>query len=104
MIRYIAIGMLALALASCESVNAIVDTYSGEGGLSLLKKASEVGGVVEDKTLGNAMKALPYYCQVPLASREVLRHRANARAEAGGAQIGVHCPSDPPLTLGEPAS
>lgn len=91
------ITMLFIALSflsGCATLEAAVGTYTGEGGLALLEKASEGAGKVEDATLGNAMKALPKYCKVPQKTRQLFRERANARPEAEGAQIIVVCPGD----------
>jgi len=65
------------------------------------EKALDKAKGVEDAVLGNAVKPLPIYCKAPPVARDVFRARVNARPESQGAQIGVWCPGDPPLTLGE---
>ena len=98
---YVPLIAFPLVLGGCAAVETLVEEYAGEDGLGLLEKASEVGGKVEDATLGNAMKALPKYCKVPKATRKLFRERANSRMETEGNQIGVWCAGDAPLTLGE---
>lgn len=94
--KYIPVLFLVLLLGGCSTVS---DMFSSPD-LSLLQKAAEVGGQVEDTTLGNAMKALPQYCKLPGFARSTLRSRANARPEAEGAKIAVHCPGDDAVVLG----
>lgn len=65
-------------------------------------KATEKVKKIEDATLGNAVKPLPFYCKAPGTARALFRSRVNARPEAKGAQIGIWCPGDSPLTLGAP--
>lgn len=99
----LAAGAVALAvmLSGCESVEALVGVYGGEKGLSLLNEASKGVEKVEGATLGNAVKALPPYCDnLPPAARNIFRDRINARPEAKGATIAIWCPGDPPITLG----
>lgn len=85
---------LAFMLAGCAGLDF---SALGEIGLNP-EKAKEI----EDKTLGNAVKPLPVYCKAPSSARALIRARINARPEAEGAQIGVWCPGDSPLTLGTP--
>ena len=102
MLRKLIIAIVAaLALSGCVALEGLVGTYAGESGLKLLEQAQEGISTVEDATLGNAGKVMAGYCdKVPGASRKLLRTTINDREEAGGAQIGIHCPGDPPLTLG----
>lgn len=87
--------LLTLTLGACDTLSGVF----GGADLSLLQKAAETGGKVEEATLGNAMKALPYYCKLPQAARATLRDHANSRPEAGGNKLAVHCVGDPTVTL-----
>lgn len=97
-------NVLKFALvAAAFSLTAGCDTLSefmGGSELGLLQKAAEVGGKVEDATLGNGAKALPKYCSVPRSARNALRARLNARPEAQNNKLGIWCEGDPVLTLG----
>ena len=94
--RYIPVIILPLLLGACDTLSGFV----GGADLSLLEKAANSAGKVEDATLGNAMKALPKYCALPRSARALLRSRANGRAEAEGNKIGVYCVGDPSMTMG----
>lgn len=99
MLRIITVAVaFALALSGCATID-----------LSLLEKvgvdpaeAEQTVRDIEDATLGNAAKALPVYCVAPDVARSLFRGRFNARPEAEGAQLGVWCPGDAPLVLGDP--
>jgi len=86
-------------LTACESLNAVASLLPGGGDLSLLERIEETGGVVDEKVVGNAVKALPIYCKLPLGTREMVRDHVNKQPNAGGAKMGIKCPGDPDLTL-----
>ena len=92
--RLIPLFLIAPLLGACG----ITDVLKNAD-LSLLQKIEESGGVVDDAVVGNAMKAVPQYCKLPLAARERVRSHVNERPEAGGSKIGVWCVGDPALTL-----
>jgi len=97
--RIIPFLFIAPLLGACESLNAVASLLPGGGDLSVLERIEETGGVVDEKVVGNAVKALPIYCKLPLGTREVVRRHVNDQPNAGGAQIGILCPGDPALTL-----
>lgn len=103
-LKFFGIAAIALSLGACAQLKEIASTFGGEHALGLFEKAVELEGKVEDATLGNGAKAVYQYCdKVPVASRKLLRERFNARDELQGAEIGVYCPEDDPLTLPAPA-
>lgn len=95
--KYLIVALpLMLGACSTSEIFSVLD-----GDLSLLEDVADTAKTVEDKTLGNAMKALPKYCKLPKAARKVARSRINGRMEAEGNKIGVWCVGDEPLKLGE---
>ena len=97
--RIIPLILIAPLLGACESLGPIMAILPGGGDLSLLERLEETGGIVDDKVLGNAVKALPIYCKLPLGAREKLRAHVAARPEAGGVKMVIHRPGDSPVTV-----
>jgi phage-related baseplate assembly protein len=90
--RSLIIGAAALALGACANTD----------GMDVLNKVASGAAKAEEVTLGNAAKAVNLYCKnVPKVGRDILRERWNARPEMEGAKVGIRCPGDPVLTLGE---
>jgi hypothetical protein len=97
--RIIPVLAILPLLGGCGSLNAVASLLPGGGDLSLLERIEETGGVVDEKVVGNAVKALPIYCRLPLGARERVRQHVNEQPNAGGVKMGIWCPGDAPLTL-----
>ena len=95
----VAISGLLVSVSACETLEPILAVLPGGGDLSLLERLEQTGGVVDQKVVANAVKALPIYCKLPLGAREKVREEVNKQPNAGGVKMGIHCPGDPPLTL-----
>ena len=95
-----ALVALGLSLSACDTLTAVTSLLPGGGDLSLLQRLEETGGVVDEKVVGNAVKAVPLYCKLPAGARSKVRGHVNGQENIGGNQIGIWCHGDPALTLG----